>query len=136
MGHRVIGLRLTQTKLAALGVHVEEAIPLALRGAAQHIADDARENLSGHRTAGEHKHLADDIKVGPIETKGGRKGTHFSIKIGPSAETGWRARFLEWGTAHMSAIPFLRPARSKNRKLVKDMIRANAAVAVKGSRIG
>ena len=131
-GHRVIGLRLTEEKLHQLGVNVEVVVPGTLHMLAQKVAADASANLSGHRTTGEHVHVADDIKVGAVE----QRGRHFSVKIGPSKATSWRARFLEWGTVHMDAIPFLRPARSKNRRLVKETIRARAAAATEASRIG
>lgn len=130
--HRVIGLRLTEEKLHQLGVNVEVIVPGTLHALAVKIAADASTNLSGHRTAGEHVHVADDIKVGPVE----QRGRHYTVKIGPSKATGWRARFLEWGTRHMGAIPFLRPARTKNRRLVKEAIRARAAAAVEASKIG
>ena len=132
MPHRVIGLRLTESKLAALGVTVEDAVESTLTILAHKVAEDAKANLSGHRTSGGNVHLADDIKVGEVE----KKGHHYSIKIGPSKKTGWRARFLEWGTVHMGAIPFLRPARSKNRRLVKDTIRLRAAAATRKAKLG
>lgn len=129
---RVTGLRLTEEKLHQLGVNVEVVVPGTLRLVAERVAIDAAANLSGHRTAGEHVHVADDIKVGEIE----QRGRHYSIKVGPSKETNWRARFLEFGTRLMGAIPFLRPARSKNRLALKEEIRARAEVAVKASRLG
>ena len=130
--HRVIGLRLTEEKLHQLGVNVEVVVPGTLLALAHKVAEDAANNLTGHRTTGEHVHLADDIKVGRVE----QRGRHYSVKIGPSKETGWRAKFLEWGTLHMGAIPFLRPARTKNRRLIKETIRARAAAAAEASRIG
>ena len=129
---RVIGLRLTEEKLHQLGVNVEVVVPSTLRVVAERVAIDAAAALSGHRTAGEHVHVADDIKVGEIE----QRGRHYSIKIGPSKATNWRSRFLEFGTRHMDAIPFLRPARAKNRRVVKEEIRARAAAAAEASRIG
>ena len=130
--HRVIGLKITEEKLHQLGVNVEVVVPGALRAVAVKVAADASANLSGHRTQGDHVHVADDIKVGPVE----QRGRHYTVKIGPSKATAWRARFLEWGTRHMGAIPFLRPARSKNRRLIKETIRARAAAAAEASRIG
>lgn len=129
---RVIGLRLTEAKLHQLGVNVEVVVGPTLRVLAERVAEDARANLSGHRTEGDHVHLAYDVIVGEVE----QRGRHYTVKIGPSKATSWRARFLEWGTVHMGAIPFLRPARSKNRRLIKETIRANAAAAVEASRIG
>ena len=129
---RVTGLRLTQEKLHQLGVNVEVIVAPTLHALAEKVAVDARENLSGHRTEGEGVHLADDIIVGDVE----KRRRRYSVRIGPSKATSWRARFLEWGTVHMGAIPFLRPARSKNRRLIKETIRANAAAATEASRIG
>lgn len=129
---RVTGLRLTETKLHYLGVNVEAIVTPTLRVLAEKVAADASANLSGHRTGGEHIHLADDIKVGAVK----QRGRHYSIKVGPSKATNWRARFLEFGTRLMLAIPFLRPARSKNRRLIKETVRANAAAAAKASSIG
>ena len=131
-GHRVIGLRLTEAKLHQLGVNVEVVVPGTLHLLAEKVAADASASLSGHRTEGDHVHVADDIKVGPVE----RRGRHYNVKVGPSKATSWRARFLEWGTVHMAAIPFLRSARSKNRRLIKETIRARAAAAAEASRIG
>jgi HK97 gp10 family phage protein len=130
--HRVIGLRLTEAKLHQLGVNVEVIVPPTLAALARKVAEDASANLNNHRTAGDHVHVADDIKVGPVE----KRGRHYTVKIGPSKATSWRARFLEWGTRHMGAIPFLRPARTKNRRLIKETIRAMAAAATEASRIG
>ena len=132
MAHRVIGLKLTEAKLHQLGVNVEVVVPGTLHLLAEKVAADARANLSDHRTEGDHVHVADDIQVGQVE----KRGRHYTVKIGPSKATSWRARFLEWGTVHMAAIPFLRPARSKNRRAIKEAIRARAAAAVEASRIG
>lgn len=127
MANRVTGLRLTEERLHQLGVRVEVMIAPTLLEIGKFVAQDASAHLDGHRTKGGDLHVADDIQVGPVEPHGHR----FVVKVGPSKRTGWRAKFLEFGTRHMGAIPFLRPARDSNEEVVKETIRRRAAEAVK-----
>ena len=39
-----------------------------------------------------------------------KKNTRVAISIGPGDDTGFRAHFLEFGTRHAPAFPFMRPA--------------------------
>lgn len=121
---KVTGLRLTQANLAALENRFQlAAIPaleeVGLR-AAEYMQEIVRKNTGD---------LADDILVTPVEIdyKTGRA----SLRVGPGKETSWRAKFLEWGTIHMRAFPFVRPARLKIRPEVKPRIKRRLKAAIR-----
>src|SRR5579859_5338432 len=121
MPNRVTGLKFTKDRLRLYGVHVEAIIAPTLETIGRVVAADMAAHI--HSTNGDSVHLAEDIKVGPVE----RRGPVASLRVGPSKRTNWRSRFLEFGTRLMTARPFMRPARSRARKAVKERIRDNAA---------
>jgi HK97 gp10 family phage protein len=69
------------------------------------------------------EHMADNIKVGRIENKGGVK----SISVGfqkDDASHFFYAKFQEWGTSKMAAQPFMTPAADEKEGDVKNAMKA------------
>lgn len=62
----------------------------------------------------DHLHIRDDIVISNVKTK---NGVSFA-EVGPSKETAWRARFLEFGTVKMAPNPFM----SRSEKLSRDEV--------------
>lgn len=108
-----------------MGVRLEGEVGAFLETFAVVVADDMAAHV--RRTKGGDLHLADDIKVGALE----RHGRTLSIKVGPSKRTGWRAKFLEFGTRLMTARPFVRPARDRIKPILKPKMRDKLAKVVK-----
>lgn len=121
---KVTGLRLTQANLAAL----ENRLGLAAIPALEELGLRTAEYMQAivRKDTGD---LAEGIVVTPVEIdyKTGRA----SLRVGPGKKQSWRARFLEWGTVHMPAFPFMRPARSKIRPEVKPRIKRRLKAAIK-----
>jgi len=87
-----------------LGKAAERVENRGLRAAGEVIAEEMRSrvNVSTKR----HTHIRDDIRVTGVRRREGAK----YVLVGPGKETGWRAHFLEFGTKHMHARPFIYPA--------------------------
>lgn len=122
--NKVSGLRLTQANLAA----VEARMKLAAIPALEEVGKQAAEYMAQIVRKDTGK-LAGSIVVTRVETNP-RTG-RASLRVGPSKATGWRARFLEFGTRHMSAFPFVRPTRSKIRPEVAPRVKRRLKGALK-----
>lgn len=97
-------------RLQQMGRKGNTALNQALRAGAEPIADAMRENVNV--SSRNEVHVRDDITIGRVQTN--QDGIK-SISIGPSAKTGWRAKFLEFGTSKMTAKPFIQPAIDEER---------------------
>lgn len=75
-----------------------------LRAAGEVIAEEMRSRVNV--STKQHTHIRDDIRVTGVRRREGAK----YVLVGPGKETGWRAHFLEFGTKHMHARPFIYPA--------------------------
>mgnify|MGYP000918775217 CR=1 FL=1 len=64
-----------------------------------------------------HKHIRDDIRISKFMGEGTRK----YVVIGP-AKTNWRAKFLEFGTKHMNAKPFMQPSFERKKRSMFEKI--------------
>lgn len=93
-----------QNMLLELGQAAGKVENNALKAAAQPIAKEMI--ILVPVSTIDHKHIREDIQVSGVKTKDGVK----YIEIGPGKDTNWRAKFLEWGTSKMQAIPFVQPA--------------------------
>lgn len=111
----------------ALGAKAARAENDALRAGGEVLAEAMRNNV---RVSGKNeKHIRDDIQNSRVKTQGGVK----YIETGPGKETGWRAKFLEFGHAlvrkgkvigHVPAYPFVGPAvQQAPRKMAEAMAR-------------
>ena len=78
-----------------------------LRAAGEAIAEEMRSRVNVSNKSGpNYTHIRDDIRVTGVRRREGAK----YVLVGPGKETGWRAHFLEFGTKHMHARPFIYPA--------------------------
>ena len=59
--------------------------------------------------------LRESITVSRVKSKD--DGVRY-VEVGPSKETAWRAKFIEYGTVKMRAKPFMAPAVEAKRKEV------------------
>jgi len=116
-------MKLTTGNLHRLGVNLEVTVGPLLYSIGQRVADDMRE----HVRTDTHR-VQEGITVGKVEFKRNRA----SIKIGPSRKTFW-SRFLEFGTVHMGAFPFVRPARDRIRPEIKPRLKRGMK---KGLKVG
>ena len=90
-----------------LGKAAERVENRGLRMAGEVIAEEMRSRVNVSNKSGpDYTHIRDDIKVSGVRRKEGDK----HVLVGPGKETGWRARFLEFGTVKMAARPFIYPA--------------------------
>jgi HK97 gp10 family phage protein len=118
----ISGLNELMANLAKAGANVNRAASIALKAAAEPIADDMRKLV--HVSSESHRHIRDDITISPVK----KQGDVQYITIGPGPETRWRARFLEFGTSgsgkHKAtmAFPFIQPAGEKNKDTVPAII--------------
>lgn len=64
-------------------------------------------------------HIKEDIQISSVKTKDGVK----SIEVGPGKKTNWRAKFLEFGTSKMTAIPFMAPAFEHKKREIQETIK-------------
>lgn len=63
-------------------------------------------------------HIQDDIEVSRVKERDGKK----YVEVGPSPQTRWRAKFLEFGTSKMSAKPFIdKSAVESERAIIRTM---------------
>jgi len=63
-------------------------------------------------------HIKDDIQVSKLKGTGDNK----YIEVGPSKNTEWKGKFVEFGTVHNTAKPFVGPALvAKKGELIQKM---------------
>jgi len=103
-------------QLEAMGKNVSKVENIALKAAAQPVAEDMRSLV--HVSDISHKHIRDNIEISGV--KKGDAGKY--VTVGPGKETAWRAKFLEFGTKNMPAAPFVQPAGEKNADNVSRII--------------
>lgn len=87
-----------------LGKAADRVENRGLRAAGEVIAEEMRSRVNV--STKQHTHIRDDIRVTGVRRREGAK----YVLVGPGKETGWRAHFLEFGTKHMHARPFIYPA--------------------------
>lgn len=89
----------------------------ALRAAAEPVAEEMKSLV---RVGSKNDtHIRDDIDISGVKTKDGVK----YIEVGPGKKTNWRAKFLEFGTSKMPAIPFMGPAFEHKKKDIQEIIK-------------
>ena len=91
---------------------VEEAI----ESAAQILKQEIESSVAISSIS--HKHIRDDITISRIEGVGTQK----SVNIGPGKDTGWRAKFIEFGTKKMNAKPFMQPSLERKKRMMFEKI--------------
>ena len=74
-----------------------------------------RQEMYGRAPEGETGKLKESITVSRVKSKD--DGVRY-VEVGPSKETAWRAKFIEYGTVKMRAKPFMAPAVEAKRKEV------------------
>lgn len=116
MPARIVGLDRLRRKLARLPASVRKETVAALIQGAQQIAESARS-----RVATDRGELADSIAVGASDDG-------LSVTVEASAE---HAKFVEFGTRHTPARPFLLPAFEEARPKVVAAVAEAARRAIK-----
>lgn len=123
MPNRVTGLRLTQANLAALENRLKLAAVPALEEIGDAVRDRMRENVRKDTNRLEEGIEREKVEIDYVKQRA-------SVRIGPRKRTFWY-RFLEFGTVHMSAFPFIRPARDRTRPEVKPRMKRRLKAALK-----
>ena len=72
-----------------------------------------RQEMYGRAPEGKTGKLKESITVSRVKSKD--DGVRY-VEVGPSKETAWRAKFIEYGTVKMRAKPFMAPAVEAKRK--------------------
>lgn len=134
--HRMTGYDEMRKRLAELPAAVQREVSLAaLKDAAEPMRAEAAALAPRSRGAGQH--MADHIVVADTRFGGDNSPDVSTVAIGPEKKF-FYAEFVEFGTAHTHAQPFMRPAFDATKGEVKRRIaaafqRAMAAV-FKGTR--
>lgn len=105
-------------KLAELGEKGGRIENEALKEAGEYLAEEIRKEAPRSKLNREI-HLQDDITCSNVKTKDGQK----YVEVGPTKETAWRAKFVEFGTVKMRANPFMSRAYEKNKEKIQEIIR-------------
>lgn len=74
-----------------------------------------RQEMYGRAPEGKTGKLKESITVSRVKSKD--DGVRY-VEVGPSKETAWRAKFIEYGTVKMRAKPFMAPAVEAKQKEV------------------
>ncbi|MHB1651392.1 MAG: HK97-gp10 family putative phage morphogenesis protein [Desulfitobacteriaceae bacterium] len=113
---KLVGMDDLMTKLQAMGDKASRIEGDALRAAAEPVAEEIKSLVRfGSKN---DVHIRDDIEISKVKTKDGIK----YIEVGPGKKTNWRAKFLEFGTKNMTAIPFMAPAYEHKKREVTEII--------------
>jgi HK97 gp10 family phage protein len=112
----ITGIEEMMAALVKKGVGIGRASGDALKAAAKPVAEDMKSMV--HVSTENHKHIRDDIQISGVKSQGDIK----YVTVGPTLETSWRAKFLEYGTSRQAAYPFVAPAAEKNRAVVTKTI--------------
>lgn len=96
---RIEGFDRLERKLAQLARAFERRRTAEIRDDAAEVVLAEMQRLVPVRTGA----LKDDLAIADSDDG-------LSVLIGPAGDTSWRAHFIEFGTVHMPAEPFIRPA--------------------------
>lgn len=119
---QVEGMEALQRKLGRLPDAVgNPVLREAVGAAAELVRKDAAERAPRGATG--------KLQGGMIAVSMEGSSDRAAFRIGPSAEA-WYGGFVEKGTKHSAAKPFLRPALDSKRKAVVQTVRARLAAAL------
>lgn len=99
-------------ELGKKGARIENK---AINAGAEIIADEMRSKVKVSKV--NEVHIQDDIEISKVKNSGVEK----NVDIGPGEKTNWRAKFLEYGTSKMEAIPFIEVSLHEKRKEAVDV---------------
>ncbi|WP_051322297.1 HK97-gp10 family putative phage morphogenesis protein [Alicyclobacillus contaminans] len=120
------GMEALLARLNGLGDRAARVQNQALRAAGNLVAEAMRENVPVSNV--EHLHIRDDIQVSRVKVSA--DGVR-SVDVGPGPKTGWRAKFLEFGTSKMQAQPFVERSLIEKRRDALDVIAETVRAALK-----
>jgi len=103
--------------LQQLEQNVQRIENQALRAGAKIVQQEASRRAP--RSRANKKHLADNIAISKIKSKGGVKHVEVGPTPGDNSEF-FYGKFLEFGTSKMAARPFMGPTAVEKRKEVID----------------
>lgn len=107
-----------QNRLSELGSQAKSIENKAIRAGSAVLLEQMRKEVPV--SAEDHIHIRDDLKVGSISRKEG----YPVATVGPTKDTAWRAKFLEYGTVKMPPDPFISRAAEESRQAVSSAIKA------------
>lgn len=113
-------------KLEAKNAKAKSIENNALKAGAQPIFEDMKNTTAFKDLTGE---LREALTVGKISTKNGVKSIHIGIERGYVEH--FYGNFIEYGTSHQPATPFVHPAYLRHRKESKEIIKSYLRQALK-----
>lgn len=105
------------SRLKQIGANISELENKALKKAAEPVLQDAIANAP-ERTG----KLKKGLKISGIKNRDGAKYVLVGIDRSDTSKI-YYGKFIEFGTAKMSARPFLEPAYEKNKKEIMEEIK-------------
>lgn len=115
---KLTGLKALQQTIQRIANAVPEHVQRqALLNAGEIVADEAK-RLVSVRTG----NLRDSILVSDQGVGGALEGGGITVFIGPATGDGFYGHMVEFGTVHMAAEPFMRPAFDNTRAEVQQRL--------------
>ena len=100
---------------------LKSAAELIQRSASNKADRSSNPNKSGRKGSRTGQHMADNIEIGKVKTKGGTKFIKVGFEKGDNSPY-YYAKFEEWGTSKRAAHPFMQPAFEENKENIKEII--------------
>ena len=105
-------------KLSQMGANITRLENKALKNAAEPVLEDARTTNAFNDRSGR---LRKGLKISGVKKKEGVKYILVGVDKSDNSKI-FYGKFLEFGTAKISARPFLQPAYEKNREEIQKTI--------------
>lgn len=112
------GMAELQRRLTDMGSQAKRIENKAIRAGSAILLEQMQKEVP--LSTEDHIHIRDDLKVGSISRKEG----YPVATVGPTKETAWRAKFLEYGTVKMPPNPFISRAAEESRRSVAEVMKA------------
>lgn len=108
---QALGLKEVTGIFSAAEAEAKQSIRGKLKEAAKLVADEAKSQTHSRRV---RSAITWDVEV--------RSAADYIARVGPTAKKAFFAHFLEFGTAHSRAFPFLAPAREAKEDEVVNLV--------------
>ena len=108
---KLVGIKKVENLIEGTGKDIKQGLPKRLKTAAGIVATAAKSRAKSRRV---RSAISFDVEV--------KSATEFEARIGPTRRKAFFAHFLEFGTVHSRAQPFLAPALKATQSQVLDLV--------------